>query len=121
MVDADATAWLTFTYNTLHDGWQGLALLIRYEGTVNRSRDRAFKQLHSLQAARNRPQPNEPTPGQAQRNQPIPGPSTAPTPVTEVPVSQGKAALVVGPPEMQRAPSPESNPADRSQQRGLVK
>jgi len=120
-IDVESIDRLTFTFQRLADGGQALALLIRYEGTLNRSHDRAFKQLHILQAARNRPQPNEPTPGQAQRNQPIPGPSTAPTPVTEAPVSQGKAALVVGPPEMQRAPSPESDPGHRSQQRGLVK
>ena len=39
-----------------------LSLLLRYEGTLNRSYARALKQLQQLQSVRNRPQPNEPKP-----------------------------------------------------------
>ena len=58
-IDVESIDRLTFTFQRLADGGQALALLLRYEGTLNRSHDRAFKQLHILQAARKRPQPNE--------------------------------------------------------------
>jgi hypothetical protein len=36
--------------------------VVRYEGALNRSYDRSFKQLQILQSARHRVQPNEPKP-----------------------------------------------------------
>ena len=57
---------LAYTFKKLADNSQSLALLIRYEGALQRSYDRSFKQLHLLQSARRhtgpRPQPNEPKP-----------------------------------------------------------
>jgi len=60
--DAGRLAWV---FRDLADHGQSLALLMRYEGALNRSYDRAFKQLHMLQSARRRAQPNEPKPAEA--------------------------------------------------------
>ena len=57
MHDVDRLAWV---FQKLADHGQTLALLMRYEGALNRSYDRAFKQLLLLQA--HRPRPNEPSP-----------------------------------------------------------
>jgi len=58
----DDDARLAWVFQKLAGNGQSLALLMRYEGTLNRSYDRAFKQLHVLQSARHRAQPNEPKP-----------------------------------------------------------
>src|SRR6202158_2773580 len=58
--DAGRLAWV---FRDLANHGQSLALLMRYEGALNRSYDRAFKQLHMLQS--HRPRPNEPKPAQA--------------------------------------------------------
>ena len=58
--DPDDLARLAWVYRDLANHGQSLALLMRYEGALNRSYDRAFKQLHMLQSARRRSQPNEP-------------------------------------------------------------
>jgi len=58
----DDDARLAWVFRKLADNGQGLALLMRYEGTLNRSYDRAFKQLLLLQSTRNRTPPNEPKP-----------------------------------------------------------
>jgi len=57
MDDGDRLAWV---FQKLADHGQTLALLVRYEATITRSYDRAFKQLRTLQADRARPQRNEP-------------------------------------------------------------
>ena len=57
--DIDRLAWV---FQRLADHGQSLALVVRYEGALNRSYDRAFKQLQTLQSARHRVQPNEPKP-----------------------------------------------------------
>ena len=57
---ANADDRLASAFKSLSESNLSLALLVSYEGTLNRSHDRAFKQLQILQAARNRPQPNEP-------------------------------------------------------------
>ena len=57
--DAGRLAWV---FRDLANHGQSLALLMRYEGALNRSYDRAFKQLLLLQATRNRTPPNEPKP-----------------------------------------------------------
>ena len=58
MEDGDRLAWV---FQKLADHGQTLALLVRYEATITRSYDRAFKQLRTLQSDRTRPQRNEPT------------------------------------------------------------
>jgi hypothetical protein len=80
---------LAFVFQKLADHGQTLALLMRYEGALNRSYDRAFKQLLLLQSTHSRPQPNEPKPtqpapraerpdepAQNQPNEPMPTPSS---------------------------------------------
>src|SRR6266404_1472400 len=62
MDDGDRLAWV---FQKLADRGQTLALLVRYEATITRSYDRAFKQLRTLQSDRNRPQRNEPNAGAA--------------------------------------------------------
>jgi hypothetical protein len=57
--DAGRLAWV---FQKLADNGQSLALLMRYEGALNRSYDRAFKQLILLQSTRSRTPPNEPKP-----------------------------------------------------------
>src|SRR5258708_8653591 len=63
---------LTWGFKRLADSGQTLALLVRYEGALNRSYDKAFKQLYLLQSARDRPQPNEPKPDPLKPRQPHP-------------------------------------------------
>ena len=79
----DDLARLAWVFQKLADNGQSLALLMRYEGALNRSYDRAFKQLLLLQA--HRPRPNEPKPAQAkdhpQPNEPKPVPAPASVPV----------------------------------------
>ena len=58
----DGDQRLAWIFQRLADHGQSLALIARYEGALNRSHDRAFKQLQILQAMRNRPQRNEPKP-----------------------------------------------------------
>ena len=70
---------LAWVFRNLADNGQSLALLMRYEGALNRSYDRAFKQLQMLQSARHRSQPNEPKPD--------PNPASLPGPVTPSVVS----------------------------------
>jgi hypothetical protein len=71
----DDLARLAWVFQKLADNGQSLALLMRYEGALNRSYDRAFKQLLLLQSAHPRPQPNEPTPAVTPRIvNPIPAP-----------------------------------------------
>jgi len=72
MQNVDRLAWV---FQKLADHGQTLSLVVRYEGALNRSYDRAFKQLHMLQSARRRVQPNEPNP------------DPAPAPVTPAVVS----------------------------------
>ena len=50
----DDDARLAWVFQKLAGNGQSLALLMRYEGTLNRSYDRAFKQLLLLQSTRNR-------------------------------------------------------------------
>jgi len=74
---------LSYVFKKLADNSQSLALLIRYEGALQRSYDRSFKQLHLLQSARSqsagsRAQPNEPKPAHPVSNQPVPGPAPKP-------------------------------------------
>lgn len=62
MTGDDRLAWV---FQRLADNGQSLALLARYEGTLGRAFDRAFKQLHLLQSAvppppRESPLQNEP-------------------------------------------------------------
>jgi hypothetical protein len=71
----DDLARLAWVFQKLADNGQSLALLMRYEGALNRSYDRAFKQLLLLQAHRPCPQPNEPKPAVTPRIvNPIPAP-----------------------------------------------
>ena len=62
--DPSAGDRLAYIFKKLADGGQSLALLVRYEGALNRSYDRAFKQLQILQSARTRPQPNDVQPNE---------------------------------------------------------
>jgi hypothetical protein len=62
MTGDDRLAWV---FQRLADNGQSLALLARYEGTLNRTFDRAFKQLNILQATRPQPGPESP-----QQNEP---------------------------------------------------
>jgi hypothetical protein len=58
MNDYDRLAWV---FQKLADNGQSLSLLVRYEGTLNRSHDRAFQQFQLLAK---RPVQNEPKPDQ---------------------------------------------------------
>src|SRR5712692_395857 len=82
----DHLAWV---FRHLADcGGKDLALILRYEGTLTRTYERAFKQLDQLQRARRAAQPNEPKPvpirvharpfaaKQESRNEPKPAPTT---------------------------------------------
>jgi hypothetical protein len=69
MHDVDRLAWV---FQKLADHGQTLALLMRYEGALNRSYDRAFKQLLLLQSTRNRTPPNEPKPAVTRSPRPTP-------------------------------------------------
>lgn len=83
----DDDSRLAWVFKRLADNSQSLSLLVRYEGTLNRSYDRALKQLLLLQSGRHRTQPNEP--------KPQPGPA----PVTPIAVSP-----IPAPPVPEKAP-----------------
>ena len=104
----DDAGRLARVFRDLANHGQSLALLMRYEGALNRSYDRAFKQLLLLQA--HRPRPNEPKPAQAtpceqpadqpvqdrpQPNEPKPVPAPASVPVAPtvlIPASERRNA-----------------------------
>jgi hypothetical protein len=51
---------LAFVFQKMSDNGNSLALLMRYEGSLNRSYDKAFKQLHQLQSNRPSAPPADP-------------------------------------------------------------
>jgi hypothetical protein len=81
-IDADFTGMdqqdrLAFAFQKLADKGNSLALLIRYEGSLNRSYDKAFKQLQQLQS----------TPPLGSFRIPAPEPETPPPPPPAAPAS----------------------------------
>jgi hypothetical protein len=90
----DEEGRLAWAFKSLADSGPSLALIIRYEATLSRSYDRAFKQLQILQNQRPTKQPNEPKPPPSLSPSPSPShtrpqPSaTSPTPLREKPVLQ---------------------------------
>ena len=78
----DSLAWV---FQALANEGHSLDLLIRYEGALNRSYDRAFKHLHTLQSARRRSQPA------AQPNEPNANPEPPVTPSTTTSSNPRKA------------------------------
>jgi hypothetical protein len=96
----DDLARLAWVFQDLANHGQSLALLMRYEGALNRSYDRAFKQLLLLQSAHRRQQPNEP--------KPKPTPAVTPRIISPIP------APPVSCPDPQNAPAsppPDQNPS----------
>jgi hypothetical protein len=65
MTEVDKLAWV---FDRMANQGKSIALLIRYEGSLNRSYERAFKQLQQLQSRPqvppSEPQQNEPEPAQ---------------------------------------------------------
>ena len=51
---------LAFVFQELSDNSNSLALLLRYEGSTNRSYDKALKHLLDMQSARKSPPPDAP-------------------------------------------------------------
>jgi len=78
MIPVEKLAW---TIDHLANQTKSLQLLIRYEGSLNRSYERAYKQLQQMQKDRP-PQQNEPKPAPlvlpARQNEPKPEPESAP-------------------------------------------
>jgi len=69
-----------YAFRRLADQGKSLALVLRYEGALNRSFEQAFKQLRQLQSTRP-PQPNEPRPKAPSTSlNPLTGPSLSPPP-----------------------------------------
>jgi hypothetical protein len=71
--EIDDEAKLACVFDHCANQGKSLAMLVRYEGQLNRTYDRAFKQLHALQ----KPQP--PAPPQELQNEPKPLPAPAPS------------------------------------------
>jgi len=63
-VEIDDMGRLAFAFQKLADNSQSLSLLIRYENSLTRTCDRAFKHLLAVQKLRNepKPEPQEPEP-----------------------------------------------------------
>jgi hypothetical protein len=97
MKNVDRLAWV---FEKLADHGQTLSLVVRYEGALNRSYDRAFKQLHMLQSARRRVQPNEPN------RDPAPAPVT-PTIVSPIPPPSASDTDSDDPSPSERLATPE--------------
>jgi hypothetical protein len=91
--DPDDLARLAWVFRNLADNGQSLALLTRYEGALNRSYDRAFKQLLLLQSARHRAQPNEPKPGPSRAPRPAP---ITPSVVSPIPAPRPGSRNTIG-------------------------
>ena len=60
-VEIDDLGRLAFVFQKLADNSQSLSLLIRYENSLTRTCDRAFKHLLAVQKLRNEPKPQEPS------------------------------------------------------------
>ena len=89
---------LAFVFQKLADYGQSLAIVIRYEGALNRTFYRAFKQLQKLQ---NEPKPDPaPTPA-SPSSRPAAPPVTPPAPSTSV-----RSPAAPAPPVMAGAPAP---------------
>jgi hypothetical protein len=77
-IQVEKVAWV---FDHLANHSNSLQLLIRYEGSLNRSYERAYKQLQQMQKDRP-PQQNEPEPEltvlPARQNEPKPEPESAP-------------------------------------------
>jgi hypothetical protein len=103
---ADSEDRLAWVFQKLADEGKTLALLVRYEATLTRSYDRAFKQLLLLQSTRHRPQPNQPKPAPLGADAPAsPGHRTG--------VPSGPASKrPFSPPATPSAPSPEMDPPE---------
>jgi hypothetical protein len=91
-VEIDAAGRLAWVFQKMANDQKCLAMVLRYEGTLTRSYDRAFKQLQVLQAARNRPQQNEPKPAPATR-----GTADLAHPVSEDPAALADPPALVDP------------------------
>jgi hypothetical protein len=81
----DESSRLAFVFQKLADNGQAIALLIRYETAINRSYDRAFKQLQILQATQPAPPPPLPPANSEMRNEPKAEPKTGLTPTPLLP------------------------------------
>jgi hypothetical protein len=81
----DDSARLAWVFQKLADNGQVIALLIRYETTINRSYDRAFKQLQMLQASKPAPPPPQSPANSEMRNEPNAEPKTGLTPTPLLP------------------------------------
>lgn len=76
---------LAFAFQTLADQGRSLQMLVRYEGALNRTHDRALKQLQKLRAFSPAPHPPSPLPvptdhAPNQKEQNEPNPAQAPEP-----------------------------------------
>ena len=111
MIQVEKLAW---TIDHLANQSNSLQLLIRYEGSLNRSYERAYKQLQQMQKDRP-PQQNEPEPAPIAVLPPISAPEKCPSdpmePPTEPPVADPcDPCVAYGPP-----PTPETVPTDQKE------
>ena len=105
--EIDPEGKLAVCFEHLAEG-RALSLLLRYESQLNRTHDRAFKQLQALQANRPEPVPNEPKPFLVPPpNEPTEALGSVPEVPESVPEAPETTDISGHNPENPRFPAPE--------------
>jgi len=109
MIQVEKLAW---TIDHLANQTKTLQLLIRYEGSLNRSYEHAYKQLQQMQKNRP-PQQNEPEPAPIAVLPPISAPEKCPPNPVEPP-AQPPIRPSAPPPTPETGPEEPANPEKES-------
>ena len=90
--DMDENARLAWVFQHMADNGASIAMLIRYEGAINRSYEKALKQLLLLQSRRPTPPPSEPWVRSVVSHSPVPDNDPRPDDVGPAPMPASRVS-----------------------------